>query len=268
MRITVIVTTYNKPDALRLVLNSLACQTLPAHEIVVADDGSTDETAECIASFKYQLPLHHAWQVDQGFRAGTARNLAVSRSSSEYLIFLDGDCIPPRQFIENHRRLAEPGWFVAGNRILLTERFSQSVLSECLDMTAWSPLEWLWQSMLGHCNRWLPSVYLPGDFWRKLRPKKWQQARTCNLALWRQDFERINGFNEAYNGWGHEDADLAVRLIRQGILHKEGRFASAVYHLWHAESDRTRTAENVRRLNAILTNDEIRAKLGLDQHQN
>jgi len=266
MKTAVIVTTYNRPDALRLVLNALANQSVLADQVVVADDGSTQSTADCIASFQDKLPLVHAWQADQGFRAAAARNLAVSRSVCDYLIFLDGDCVVPHDFIEKHQRLAEQGWFVAGNRILLTPGLTQHVIEEQTELSAWSTYQWFWQSYRGGCNRWTPRVYVPGQFWRKQRPTRWQQARTCNLALWRQDFHAVNGFDETYNGWGHEDADLAVRLIRQGVFHKEGRYATAVFHLWHAENDRSQTQENVTRLNAILSSTETRAKLGLSQH--
>ncbi len=266
MKTAVIVTTYNRPQALRLVLNSLANQSVPADQVVVADDGSTQSTAECIAGFQAKMPLHHAWQADQGFRAAAARNLAVSRSDADYLIFLDGDCIVPPDFIEKHQRLAEAGWFVAGNRILLAQRLTHDVIERQADIASWSTWRWLWQSCLGECNRWMPRIFMPGQSWRKQRPTRWQQARTCNLALWRKDFQQVNGFDETYNGWGHEDADLAVRLIRQGVFHKEGRFATAVFHLWHAENDRTQTLENETRLQTILSNSEIRATLGLSQH--
>lgn len=268
MRTVVIVTTYNRPDALRLVLDALTRQSIPADEIVVADDGSTQPTADCIAEFQTRLPIRHAWQADQGFRAGTVRNLAVAHSNADYLIFLDGDCLVPPDFIENHLHLAEQGWFVAGNRILLSEPFTQKVLINRWPVSTWSILRWLWQSWLGHCNRWLPLVFMPGQRWRKQRPARWQQARTCNLAIWRKDFEQVNGFDETYNGWGHEDADLAVRLIRHGVFHKEGRFATPVFHLWHAENDRSQTIENENRLQAILKSQVVRAQLGLSQHMN
>ena len=266
MKVVAIVTTYNRPDALRQVLASLANQSVMPDEVVVADDGSTQSTADCIAEFQGRLPLKHAWQADQGFRAAAARNMAVATSDADYLIFLDGDCIVAQDFIEKHLRLAETGWFVAGNRILLSSQLTDEVLANDLPVASWSMLQWLWQSWQGRCNRWLPRLYVPGQTWRKQRPTRWQQARTCNLAMWRQDFEQINGFDETYNGWGHEDADLAVRLIRQGVRHKEGRYATAVFHLWHPESDRSQTAENVSRLQAILASQEIRAKLGLSQH--
>jgi glycosyltransferase involved in cell wall biosynthesis len=266
MKTAVIVTTYNRPQALRLVLNSLASQTVPADQIVVADDGSTQSTAECIAEFQGKLPLQHAWQADLGFRAAAARNMAVSRSDADYLIFLDGDCIVPSDFVEKHQRLAEQGWFVAGNRILLSERLTENVLASEAGIHAWSTWQWLWQSFVGGCNRWSPKLFIPGQIWRKQRPTRWQQARTCNLGLWRHDFDQVNGFDETYNGWGHEDADLAVRMIRQGVLHKEGRFATAVFHLWHEENDRSQTQENEARLKTILSSSEIQAKRGLSQH--
>lgn len=267
MKTVVIVTTYNRPDALRSVLRSLLNQSVAADEIVIADDGSTQDTADCIAEFSGHFHVQHAWQPDQGFRAASARNLAVAHSRSPYIIFLDGDCIVPPDFIERHLRLAEPGWFVAGNRILLSNELTRQTLAHQESVADWPLWQWAWQTWRGRCNRWLPRLYLPGQFWRKQRPARWQQARTCNLALWREDFEQVNGFDETYNGWGHEDADLAIRLIRHGVFHKEGRFATAVFHLWHPENDRSHLNENTQRLLAILNSQEIQAKLGLNQHQ-
>ena len=267
--ISVIVTTYNRPDALRAVLASLAAQTDTAFEVLVADDGSRAETAEAVTAegVHFPVPLRHLWQEDDGFRAAAARNLAVAASCGDYLVFIDGDCILRPDFVAAHRSLAESGWFVAGNRVLLAEEFTASALKTPLrDLHAGSRFTWLRRRFAGAINRWLPLCHFAGQRWRKRQPQRWQGARTCNLAMWRSDFDAINGFDEAFQGWGHEDADLAIRLLHAGVQRKDGRFATAVLHLWHRENDRSNLAENERRLAEILAADRRRAAVGIDSY--
>jgi glycosyltransferase involved in cell wall biosynthesis len=274
MNVSVIVTTYNRPDALACVLRSLLAQTQLPHEIVIADDGSGPQTAHCIAKAKAQspVPLHHVWQADEGFRAARARNRAVASASGDYLVFLDGDCLLRPSYIAAHGHLAEQGWFVAGNRVLLSEAFTQALLAPGAPLWHQATLRgWLGPALRGEINRWFALCSLPGQSWRKYAPKRWQGARTCNLGVWRADFEQVNGFDEAYCGWGHEDADLAIRLIQSGVSRKDGRNATTVLHLWHRENDRSGLPENEARLAALLqtaaqTKTPLRAQQGLDQH--
>ena len=267
--ISVVATTYNRPDALRAVLASLAAQTDAAFEVLVADDGSRQETATAVAesAVNFPIPLVHLWQSDDGFRAAAARNLAVAASRGDYLVFVDGDCVLRPDFVTRHRALAEPAWFVAGNRVLLSESFTKKVLqAPMIELHGDSRLSWLGRRFSGEINRWLPLCFVPGNGWRKRQPQRWQGARTCNLALWRADFDAINGFDEAFQGWGHEDADLAIRLLHAGVQRKDGRFATAVLHLWHHENDRSNLAENERRLADILAADRRRAGVGIDTY--
>ena len=266
--VSIIVSTYNRPKALATVLNGLAVQTEMDFEIVVADDGSASATADVIEGYQRRLaaPLRHVWQEDRGFRAAAARNRAVSQAQGDYLIFLDGDCIPRRHFIAAHRQLAEPGWLVAGNRVLLSEALTRQVLQQEWPVDDWSWRLWWPRWRRGEINRLFPLLALPDGCWRKLKPYRWRGARTCNLGVWRQDFERVNGFDEGYQGWGHEDADLTVRLIRAGVRRKSGQFATAVLHLWHPENNRVRLTDNERRLAAVISGDHIRASPGLDQY--
>jgi glycosyltransferase involved in cell wall biosynthesis len=264
--LSLIVTTYNRPDALRAVLLSLAAQTDRAFEVLVADDGSRPETAAAIAgvAVDFPVPLVHLWQTDDGFRAAAARNLAVAASRGDYLVFIDGDCVLRPDFVARHRVLAERGWFVAGNRILLSQGFTARMLQAATGaLHADSRLTWLGRRLAGAINRWFPLCFLPGQGWRKAQPQRWRGARTCNLAIWRTDFDTVNGFDEVFQGWGHEDADLAIRLLHAGVLRKDGRFATAVLHLWHHENDRSKLPENERRLAEILAGDRVRAQQGI-----
>lgn len=267
-QVDVIVTTYNRPDALRLVLLALAEQTLQGFRVIVADDGSTPETSTLIGQLKSELPyvLRHIWQADQGFRAAAARNRALAQATGEYVIFIDGDCVPPADFIRNHLCLAQRKRFVAGNRVLCSENFTHRLLAEDWPIWRWSWWHWRRSYLARDINRLLPLLYIPGRLWRLYKAKQWKGAKTCNLAAWRMDLQAINGFDESYQGWGHEDADLVVRLIRYGVLRLEGRFAVPVFHLWHHEQSRVHEMDNFKRLQEIMSQQHSWARQGLDKY--
>ena len=268
MLVSLIVTTYNRPDALAAVLRGLFAQTDAGFEVLVADDGSRDETRELVERVGRDapLPIVHVWQEDRGFRAGAARNRAVAQAAGQYLLFLDGDCVPRPDFVALHRRLSERGWMVAGNRILLSEPFTREVLEGRLPIHAWSFAQWRAAHRRGAINRTLPLRTLPLGPLRKIGRRRWQRVRTCNLGVWADDFRAVNGFDEVFEGWGFEDSDLAVRLLNLGIRRKYGAFATGVLHLWHRENDRAREGENRQRLQQRIAGGEIRAARGLAQH--
>lgn len=263
--ISLIVTTYNRPDALAAVLRSLARQADQDFEVVVADDGSTAPTADVIAACKAKVGhrLEHVWHGDRGFRAAEIRNRAILAARGSYCIFLDGDCIVRPDFVSVHRRLAEPGWFVTGNRILLSRALTEKVLRENLTPEAWSIAGWLTARLRGGVNRLAALLHLPLGPLRRLRQRQWQGARSCNLAIWRSDLDRVDGFDADYSGWGKEDSDIIVRLLHAGVRRKDGIFATGVIHLWHADYDRSALAENERKLAGIVDGDRVRAQRGL-----
>lgn len=249
--ISVICTTYNRPDALSAVLTGLSRQTDSNFEVVIADDGSTPDTRKVISKFQSQAQfrLLHAWQEDKGFRAAAARNLAFNRTQGEYILLLDGDCIPSPNWIKNHRCLAERSWSVPGQRILTSQAFCTEILvtDDFVSTLNWSPSHFRELSRKKLVNRWGPSFCFGlhrCSFWRKLSPNNWKKARSCNWGIWRDDFLTVNGFNESLIGWGHEDADLAIRLMNAGIKFKSGSFATTVLHLWHKEESRDSANQN------------------------
>ena len=266
--VSVVVSTYNRPDALEAVLRALNAQSYTNFEVIVADDGSSPQTRETIDVFQQivNYSLIHTWQKDDGFRAAEARNRAVAASRGEYIIFLDGDCIPFPSFLSNHIQISEQGWFVRGNRIGLTEKFTQEVLRDSKPIHEWKAQNWLKLRLKGKIKRIFPLLILPTDRFRKMKRLSWYGVKTCNLGLWRVDFMNVNGFDERYRGWGHEDADLAVRLLRNGVLRKEGNFYVPVLHLWHKLNDRSELVENEMRLKAIIDATHIRAEQGVDRH--
>jgi glycosyltransferase involved in cell wall biosynthesis len=267
-RVSAIVSTYNRADALRAVLDGLNAQTHGDFEVIIADDGSGKETRDMLQEIRERLPypLIHIWQKDKGFRAAKARNKAVAASRGEYLIFLDGDCIPFPNFIEEHLRLAEPKWFVRGNRVMLSASFTQWVLENEVEVTQFRYYEFVKHRIRGNIKRMVPLLHLPLGPARKIVAKKWEGAKTCNLGVLKSDFMNLNGFDERYIGWGHEDADLVVRLIRSGIYRKEGNFSIPVLHLWHKMNDRSQLEKNEKRLQNALINDHIKAEQGISQY--
>ena len=263
--ISVIVTTYNREDALEAVLSALSGQTDREFEVIVADDGSRPTTAALIERWKGRLgiPLSHVWQADRGFRAAEIRNRALLAARGDYCVFLDGDCIARADFVATHRRLAERGWFVTGNRVLLSHELTATVLRERVEPQTWNLAQWINRRRQGGVNRLAAVLRLPLGPLRKLRPGQWLGARSCNLAVWRSDLERVDGFDASFRGWGREDSDLLIRLLHSGVRRKDGRFATGVIHLWHEEEDRSQLDANDARLDAVQRSDRVRAQAGM-----
>lgn len=269
MLISVIVTTYNWPQALAASLRSLEAQTDKNFEVLVADDGSTQATQDWLAQFQAasHLSIRHVYHQDDGFRAAMIRNKAAAAARGEYLIFLDGDCVVLPSFIARHRQLAEAGFFVPGNRLLLSERYTAHVLQQELDLARQSAAFFVWHWLKRDMNRLLPLLVVPFNAWRYRQPQRWQKAMTCNLGVWRSDFVAVNGFDEVFAGWGYEDSDLVIRLIHAGVKRKEGRFALPVLHLWHRQNDRSQHDENYQRLMQRLAQaDLVLAERGVGQY--
>ena len=263
--ISILVTTFDRPDALDAVLRSLARQTDRGFEVVVADDGSGPATAALIEQWKqrFGVALKHVWQEHRWFRAGEIRNRAIRDSRGDYCVFLDGDCLARPDLVATHRSLAEQGWFVTGNRALLAPTLTAEVLRDQLEAETWGTADWIAQRFKGGLNRLAPVLRLPLGPLRKMRPQTWEGARSCNLAVWRSDLDRVDGFDAAFSGWGKEDSDLLVRLLHAGVRRKDGICATGVLHLWHPDADRAQLADNERRLAAVIESRRVRAEWGI-----
>lgn len=268
MRTAVIVTTYNRPDALAATLDGYLAQDRIDYEFVIADDGSTADTRHVIEEYarRAPFPLKQVWQEDRGFRPAAARNRALAATDADYVIFSDGDCVPPPAFVSRHRALAEPGYFLAANRVLLSKDFTDRVLRERIPIHRWGDADWIGAWFKGDVNRLMPLLRLPDGAYRKRSPQQWEGVKTCNLSAWRADLLRVNGLDESYSGWGLEDSDLVIRLLHAGVKHKSARLAAPVFHLWHKEWDRSRFAENRKRLDEILGSQRVEALIGLKQY--
>jgi GT2 family glycosyltransferase len=265
--ISVVLTTYNRSDALVVVLAALQRQTDKDFEVVIADDGSQPAHRARIREVAQgcSFALAHVWHPDVGFTVARARNLGVAQSRGSYLILLDGDCVPDADFIAQHRRLMQSGFLVNGSRCLLSQRFTQHVLDGSVDVVGKSWAYWLQQWGKGYASKITPLLRAPDMGVRVESDFRWHGIRSCNMGLWRLDFERVNGFDSSFRGWGHEDADLVLRMFHAGIRRKNGFFATEVFHLWHDEASRDRASANELTVQQRMHGDIVRAPLGLQE---
>ena len=265
--ISVVLTTYNRSDALAVVLRALQRQTDTDFEVVIADDGSQPAHRTRIREVAQgcPFPLAHVWHPDVGFTVARARNLGVAQSRGSYLILLDGDCVPDLDFIAQHRRLMQNGFLVNGSRCLLSKRLTQHVLDGAADIVGMTWLYWLREWRKGYASKIAPLLRAPDWGVRIEAGFRWHGIRSCNMGLWRADFERVNGFDSSFQGWGHEDADLVLRMFHAGIRRKNGFFATEVFHLWHHEASRNRASANEGTVRQRMQSDIVRAPLGLQE---
>jgi len=267
MKISFVVLTYNRADALLAVLRSLATQCQDGHEVVVTDDGSNAKQVSLLYQNcpSFQCPVRHVWHPDAGFTASRSRNLGAYHATGDYLVFLDGDCVPGPTFVKAHTRLAEKNCFVNGSRVLLSEELTQRVLKNQIDLLDQSLGFWINAWSKGDSNKLLHLMGWPA-YLRWVQPAfKWKGIRSCNLAIWRQDFFAVNGFDETFEGWGHEDADLVLRLSHSGVTRKNGFFATEVYHLWHREQLRDQASTNQNKVFGRMKTFQTSADKGLAQ---
>ncbi|WP_306392888.1 glycosyltransferase family 2 protein [Telluria beijingensis] len=266
--ISVVVTTYNRPDALEAVVEACFLQDDKNFEIIIADDGSTANTRDCIERLaaRAPVPVKHVWQPDDGFRAAMARNRGTLAATGDYIIFLDGDCVPQRDFIARHRALSQPGFLVSGSRILLSQRLTERALREHIDLAGLTLGQRLRYRLAGDMNKVIQTMLRWPDVGRVRRTFSWRRIKSCNLAVWKSDLVKVNGFDESFTGWGHEDSDLVVRLFHAGVLRKDGALATEVLHLWHREAQRDQESSNRRIVLERAASGTTQATVGLREH--
>lgn len=230
MKVSLIITTYNSPEMLRLCLMSAAAQTRVPDEVIIADDGSGDDTRLLIEEFSrnFPCPIKHAWQEDRGFRAAEARNNAMRMCECDYVVMIDGDIIMERHFIADHSRLAQRGFFVVGSRSKLKPATTHHLIKR-------KSIQRHWYSR-GVKSRF-NSIYMPWlTRWTKnLYKKDWDKGRSANMAAFLDDLKAVNGFDSDMVGYGLEDTDIIVRLINYGLKRKWAKFQAIEYHLYHKE---------------------------------
>ena len=264
----IVISTYNRPGALSRVLLALSQQTIAPSQILIGDDGSGPETRQLISGWRQKgLPIEHTWHEDSGYRKTIIMNQAFAKVRCPLTIFIDGDCIPSPSFVEDHLDLSEPGFILAGPRILASPAYTQLMeADQKADFFNQSLFRQIMCRISGEVNRLAPLVRLPDGAWRRSKPKKWELVRGCNFSVETKHVWAVDGFEENLYGWGPDDSDIAVRLINHGLSIKSGRFACPVLHLWHKEESRNGLEKNREYLQNAIAQRRINAVKGLSSH--
>ena len=260
--VSVIITTYNRPDALEIVLQNFLQQSILPSEIIIADDGSDAETKKMIVKQKalFGIPVLHCWQEDKGFRLSAVRNKAIAMSKVDYIIMIDGDMLPHRHFIRDHIHIAKKGQFVQGRRVLLSETLTSQLLSQ--QKNSLTPFSKGIKNRLNACSFRLLSPVVSS----LLSEQKHTSVRGCNMAFWKKDVIAVNGFNEAFTSWGREDSEFVVRMFNNGIKRKDLRLGGVAYHLHHPENNKKMLKNNDFILSQTIEKQSKKCELGINQY--
>jgi len=244
-----------------MTLAGYARQSHHDFSIYIADDGSGPEIRQVIDEFTHScnIPIHHLWHEDKGYRRAGIINQALARVQEPYILLTDADCVPPPDLLATHLRLAEPGVFMRGSRVMLSEKITGELSQSgqwTPDMSSMQWLNWRWK---GKINRILPllmPVHTSGPC------QKLPGIRGCHFAFWKKDILQVNGFDASYEGWGREDSDLAARLFHAGKMRKN-IYGKPVFHLWHPEASRSQLKENDVFLEECLRSRRVEAIIGI-----
>lgn len=261
MKISLIITTYNWKEALELVLCSARRQSRLPDEILIADDGSREDTRELIESVapKMPVPTLHVWHEDEGFRRSAILNRAIGQAVGDYLIQVDGDVILHKHFVRDHEGFAKPGRFCAGSRTHLSEELTREVFhSKRIDFRSWE--RGIKRPINAMRIPWLAHLLYP-------EAARYDDIRGSNLAYWRDDAIAANGYNEDIAGWGREDTEFVARLTFNGVKRRKIKFAAKQYHLYHPEASRAQLDDNDAILARTIDERLTRCAHGIDSAQ-
>lgn len=257
--VSLIISTYNWPQALNLCLKSVKNQSYLPNEIIIADDGSKEETKNLIKTFKknFNVPVYHVWHKDLGFRKSLILNKAVRVASSEYIIQIDGDVILDTNFIKDHLSVTEPNTFIRGTRAHLKEEILPAIFNEeRIEFSCYQK---------GIKNRF-NAMRIPFLAWLFTKKKSCSKSvRGCNVAFWRKDFVAVNGYSNDLQGWGHEDEELAARLVNSGIMKKGLKLKAVQYHLTHRIASRKHEVKHEFSLRRTLEENVKRCQNGYQE---
>lgn len=233
--VTVIISTYNQPEWLHKVLLGYQYQSLNVFEVIIADDGSDDETRKIIQDFSTisQFPIAHIWHEDQGFRKTVILNKAIQKARGDYLVFTDGDCIPRSDFVATHIRLRKDGWFLSGGYFKLPKIISELITVEDIKSQRCFDVNWLKDQGLKSSFKLnkLTAVGAKERFLNAVTPTKatWDGM---NVSGWKKDVLLVNGFDERMQ-YGGEDREIGERLFNLGIKARQIRYSAICLHLYH-----------------------------------
>lgn len=237
---SLIISTYNWPEALELSLLSILLQTVLPNEVIIADDGSGEDTRKIIEKYihDFPVPLIHVWHEDKGFRLAMIRNKAIAKASFEYIIQIDGDMILHNNFIEDHLNFAKPDSFIRASRCYINkERIAFVLKNKKADFHYYSK---------GITNRF-SAFHFP--FFGKIYEYKYKtdepyEIHGCNMAFWRENAIAVNGYNEDFEGWGPEDKEFVVRLLNSGFTKRFLKQGGIAFHIWHPENTKPNIQAN------------------------
>jgi glycosyltransferase involved in cell wall biosynthesis len=249
-RASVILSFYNKIEWLKLVLASFERQTLQDFEIIIADDGSTDEVVTQVIQLQNSLPLHiqHVWHADEGFTKTRMLNKAVLAAKSDYLIFIDGDCIAHKNFVEDHVRLQKTNQLIAGRRVNLSDKLSKSL---CVQNILKGELEGPFlislfiDSIINKSKDVEKGIHLNAKVVNRNFGSYKKGLLGCNFSVHKNAILSVNGFDERYQHPGiGEDSEIEYRLKKAGFQVFSPKFCAVQYHLWHARLSRFHETTN------------------------
>ena len=261
MTTTLLITTYNWPEALNCTLKSVENQSVLPDEIIIADDGSTKKTEDLIKKWQKRLktPIIHSWQEDIGFRLASSRNKAIAKASGDYIIMIDGDLILHPNFTKDHLKHSRENQFTIGTRVLLKEDFSRELLTkENVIFEVHS------NQIIANSKNRINNSILSNLI--SYKTKSYKQVRGCNMACFKNDLIKINGFNEDFIGWGREDTELVVRLLNAKITRKNIKFNANVLHIFHKESNKKMLPKNDLILEKAINQKSARCENGLNNY--
>ena len=234
MLVSLIISTYNWKEALSLCLHSVFRQTVKPCEILIADDGSRNDTKQLIDNMRAMtdIPIVHVWHEDTGFRLSAIRNRSIEKAKGDYIIQIDGDVLLDKHFIADHLDLAEKGYFVCGSRVLLgrlaTDRLFKGIETHPS----------LFRQDLSFLLNAFRSRRLRQYLAKRYAKNNMRRIRGCNMAFWKEDLLRVNGYNEALEMWGQEDAEISYRLVHVGVQKKQLKMGGVQFHLHHKLASR------------------------------
>ncbi len=269
---SIILATYQWPEALAMVLSGLVTQSETTFEVMIADDGSDDRTKAVIKSYQERVPfeIRHFWQENKGFRKGRILNEAIRAAQGETLIFLDGDCVPHREFVEQHIALQEKGAYVCGRRVDLSKASTAQLSSAQIEGGAvngvGSGIFDLWlDSLKKHGSKPFHRAYMVKNalLRRLCGLDKVVDLKGCNFSVSRADMLAIDGFDQSYEGYGREDTDVELRLQNLGLKIKSAKNLCLQFHLWH--EPRAFTPVNEHLLAEVKQSKRVKAKRGLGE---
>lgn len=262
MKVSLHISTYNRPDALEVVLDSVAAQTRMPDEVVICDDGSGEETRRMVERWKARIgvPLIHVWHPDEGFRLAAIHNKGIAASSGDYIIQIDGDVMLERHFVADHAAKATPGFYIKGSRVRLTPEGSERICAQgkAREIPFFSPFVLKDRMKNFRCA---PLGLLLGTHYSRNG-----SGIGCNMSFWRADLERVNGYDEYFVGWGAEDSDLCLRLQATGTKAFKMFRMGLCYHLYHNERPNPRLDEARRYMQERLRKGLFIAEKGIKQH--